>query len=101
MSRRETGAIIGKYFVNLDNVPIRMLESLLEVGKTLPSWPQLGGAAVLSGVYLAYIAKKILLGQKIKSGRFLVGPDELLNPETKSAAYKKRKQKIISLFGKK
>ncbi|HEX5456524.1 MAG TPA: ThiF family adenylyltransferase [Candidatus Saccharimonadales bacterium] len=98
MERKELGAIIGKYFVNLENVPLRMIESLLEVGKTLPSWPQLGGAAVLSGLYVAYAAKKILLEQEINSGRFLMGPEEQLNPAIKSQAYKKRKQELINLM---
>lgn len=98
MNRSQAGAIIGKYFVNLENVPVRMIESLLEVGKTLPSWPQLGGAAVLSGLYVAYAAKKILLGQPINSGRFLMGPEEQLNPEIKSEAYKNKKTELIKIM---
>ncbi len=98
MSRQELGAIIGKYFVDLKNVPIRMIESLMEVGKTLPSWPQLGGAAVLSGLYVAYAAKKILLNKDINSGRFLMGPEEQLNPEIKTAEYQQHKEKLINLM---
>jgi len=98
MSRQEMGAIIGKYFVNLENVPVRMLESLLQVGKTLPSWPQLGGAAVLSGLYLAYAAKKIILNQPLNSGRFLMGPEQQLNPELNAEAYKARKTELIKLM---
>lgn len=98
MNRREAGAIIGKYFVNLENVPLRMIESLLEVGKSLPSWPQLGGAAVLSGLYVAYAAKRILLGQPLNSGRFLMGPEQQLNPEIDSEDYKNRKKELIALM---
>lgn len=98
MSRKELGAIIGKYFVNLENVPIRMIESLTEVGKTLPSWPQLGGAAVLSGLYVSYAAKKILLGLEVNSGRFLMGPEEQLNPQIKKPDYKKRKKELIDIL---
>ena len=98
MSRQEMGQIIGKYFVNLDNVPVRMLESLLEVGKTLPSWPQLGGAAVLSGLYLAYACRRILLKQPINSGRFLMGPEEQLNPNINSEEYKTRKADLIKIM---
>lgn len=98
MSRQETGQIIGKYFVNLKNVPIRMLESLMEVGRTLPSWPQLGGAAVLSGLYASYAAKRILLGQPLNSGRFVMGPEAQLNPDLETAAYKSRKAELITLM---
>jgi hypothetical protein len=95
MDRRQMGAIIGKYFVNLENVPLRMLESLLEVGKTLPSWPQLGGAAVLSGLYLAYGARKILLGQPLNPGRFVMGPEAQLNPDVRTEEYKRKKAELI------
>lgn len=95
MSRAEIGAIIGQYFVGLENVPIRMLESLMEVGRTLPSWPQLGGAAVLSGLYLSYAARKILLDQNLNAGRFLMGPEAQLNPDLQSQAYKERKETLI------
>ena len=95
MDRRQMGAIIGHYFVNLENVPLRMIESLLEVGKSLPSWPQLGGAAVLSGLYLAYASKKILLGQDINSGRFLMGPEAQLNPAIQTDDYKNKKAEQI------
>lgn len=98
MSRQEAGVIIGKYFVNLENVPIRMLESLLEIGRTLPSWPQLGGAAVLSGLYLAYAAKKILLNLPLNSGRFLMGPEEQLNPEIKTSEYIDKKAQLIQIM---
>jgi hypothetical protein len=95
LNRQEMGAIIGRYFVNLENVPIRMLESLMEVGKTLPSWPQLGSAAVLSGLYVAYATKKILLGLPLNEGRFLMGPDQQLNPELGSEEYISKKNQII------
>jgi hypothetical protein len=50
-----------------------MLRSLLEVGKTIYSWPQLGNAATLCGAVAAYLAKEIILKNKeIKSCRVLI-----------------------------
>ncbi|HET9721489.1 MAG TPA: ThiF family adenylyltransferase [Candidatus Saccharimonadales bacterium] len=77
--RAELGVMIGKYFVGADNIPLRMYQSLAQVGKSLPSWPQLGGAAALSGVALAYIIRKILLGEKIRDGRVLLSLDEKIS----------------------
>lgn len=94
-SRAEAGKIIGNYFVGLENVPLRMLESLMEVGKSLPSWPQLGGAATLAGIVVAYCSKKILLDQPLRSGRYLLGPDGVLNPALETATYKAALQSII------
>jgi len=95
MNRAQMGAIIGKYFVGLENVPVRMMESLMEVGRTLPSWPQLGGAAVLSGLYLSYAVKKILLGHNLNTGRFLMGPESQLNPDLTTDEYQAQKAALI------
>lgn len=81
VGRAELGIMIGRYFVGTENIPLRMFQSLAEVGKTLPSWPQLGGAAALSGVSLAYVAKKILLNLPLRTGRVLVSLDEKLSLE--------------------
>lgn len=95
LERKDTGLAIGKYFVGPENIPLRMYQSLAELGKTLPSWPQLGGTAVLAGIILAYCARKIMLNQPINSGRFVIGPDSQLNPEVGSAEYKQQIQPYI------
>lgn len=64
-----------------DYVVPRMRSSLLEVGRTLYSWPQLGDAATLSGVAIAYAVKRIALGEKIKSGKFEVNLDAIFDPD--------------------
>lgn len=79
--RAELGMMIGRYFVGSEYIPLRMYESLMEVGKTLPSWPQLGSAAALSGISVAFVIKKILLGQKVRDGRTLMSLDERLDLE--------------------
>lgn len=96
--RPQLGMIIGKYFVGAQNVPLRMYESLGEVGKSLPSWPQLGGAAALSGVSIAYIIKKILLGRKLKTGRILVSLDEKLDLEHQEPAYQEQLTKFQDML---
>lgn len=79
--RAHTGLLIGKYFVGAENIPLRMYQSLAEVGKSLPSWPQLGGAAALSGVSLAFAAKRILLKQPVEEGRILVSLNQKLSSD--------------------
>ncbi len=68
--------IAGKHFVTT-----RMQQSLLEVGRTLYSWPQLGDAATLSGVAVAYVVKRLALGEKLKNGKMEVNLDEVFDPE--------------------
>jgi len=56
----------------------RMLDSVAEVGKSLYSWPQLGTAANMCGTTLAYLTRRIVLGDpKIKSGRYQVNLDSI------------------------
>lgn len=93
--RPELGMLIGKYFVGFENTPLRMFESLREVGRTLPSWPQLGGAAAMAGVVLAYTAKRIILKAPLRDGRHLLTPDEKLDPEINSAEHQAKLKTII------
>jgi len=77
---------------------VRMLESVLEVGNTIYSWPQLGSAATLCGSVLANIARKILLNQPIKSGRFDINIDTfLVGKENKKT--KKQKNVLLKKIG--
>lgn len=66
--------------VGPENVTIKMQESLLEMGKTIVSWPQLGGAALINGAAVAYCVRKILNGQLLENNRALISLDEKLIP---------------------
>lgn len=59
----------------------KMLASVLEVGKTLYSWPQLGDAATLAGAAVAYVVKRLALGEPVKSGKLEVNFDSIFDPE--------------------
>src|SRR3989338_2821830 len=86
------GKMITKH-VGPENVTERMQESLLEMGKTIVSWPQLGGAALINGAAVAYCIRKILNGQELESNRALISLDEKLLPSyTTSASVAKRKE---------
>lgn len=65
---------------------LRMLKSVLEVGKSLYSWPQLGTAATMCGTVLAYLARRVALRDpKIRSGRYEVNPDAIFEHQYGSA----------------
>lgn len=96
--RPELGLLIGRYFVGAENVPLRMYQSLAEVGKTLPSWPQLGGSAALSGITLAYVSRKIILGEKVKTGRSLISLDEKLDLEHLDDEHQAQLQKFQAMM---
>jgi molybdopterin/thiamine biosynthesis adenylyltransferase len=82
-----------------DLVTVRMMGSLLEVGKTLYSWPQLGDAATLSGVAIAYALKRLALGQAVTEEKREINLDATLDPEYQSeASVQERDQARVAFF---
>lgn len=65
-------AIVGSH------ITPRTRFSLTQVGRTLPSWPQLGTAATVSGALGALAARYIACGVPLPSGRYRVDLDEIL-----------------------
>ncbi len=70
---RISSQIVGKKYIS-----DRMYKSLLSVGKEIPTWPQLGTAATVSGACIAFVARKILVGEKVDSRRYLLKLDEII-----------------------
>lgn len=52
--------------------------SLLEVGQTITTWPQLASAVTLGGGVVTDVCRRILLGQFTDSGRYYVDLEELI-----------------------
>lgn len=65
--------------VGLEYNSIAMLQSLLEIGKSIETWPQLGSTATMAGGIIATVLKKIVLGERVESGRYVVNMDEILH----------------------
>ncbi len=63
--------------VGVQYVTSRMKKSLLLVGKKLYAWPQLGGAAFLSGSALTYVVRRMATGEDIPSGKYDVNLDRI------------------------
>jgi hypothetical protein len=93
------GKMITKH-VGPENVTERMQQSLLEMGKTIVSWPQLGGAALINGAAVAYCIRRILNGQSLEGNRALVSLDEKLIPTYNTPRERKHRAKIAADFRK-
>lgn len=87
--------------VGAENVPLRMQQSLAELGKSIVSWPQLGGSALLNGCALAYCARKIMTGEPLIRNRAVISLDEKLEPGYHSAPHRKKRAAITRAFAKK
>lgn len=75
------GTTIGEHLVGWDITEPRMQQSLLEIGRTIPTWPQLGGAALLNGVGVAVAVRKILTGQPVTDRRAILSLSSQLIPD--------------------
>lgn len=73
----------------------RMQQSILEVGKTLYSWPQLGDAATMCGPVIAYLVRRLALGEKVQSGKFDVSLDAIFDPEYHTEEAKAKREAEI------
>ena len=66
-------------------VSSRMAASLIEVGKTLSTWPQLSSEVALNATVIAEAVRRIGLGEKLPSGRVRIDTaamlDEIEDPD--------------------
>lgn len=86
--------------IGAENVTERMQQSLLEMGKTIVSWPQLGGAALLNGSAVAYCVRKILNKQPLEDNRAIISLDEKLIPSYNHPSEIEKRNKISEDFKK-
>ncbi|MFH1246601.1 MAG: ThiF family adenylyltransferase [Candidatus Liptonbacteria bacterium] len=95
---RELPRIAAK-IAGAEHAPLRMLQSVSEVGKSLYSWPQLGTAATMCGAILSYLVRRIVVGAPgIKSGRYLVNPDAIFENNYFSARSASSRAKNAKVF---
>lgn len=99
LNKLEIGRTIGRH-VGVENIPVRMIESLQQVGRTLASWPQLGGAALLNGVAVAYCVRRIVNNQSLEKNRGHVVIDEPLTPALRTKSAKRKTKKVQQGFKK-
>jgi hypothetical protein len=64
--------------VSYENISDRLKISMPEIGKTITTWPQLASSVAIGGGATCDIARKILLKQHHRSGRFYLDIDALL-----------------------
>lgn len=85
--------VIGK-----EHISIRMQESLLEIGYSIYAVPQLGTTVAIGGATLAYLARKIILGEDIKSGRYNVSLDAIFTDDYHKPESKAKREAEVKTF---
>jgi hypothetical protein len=73
--------------VGKDTLSTRMKGSFPEIGKSLVTWPQLGGHVALGGALTAELWRKLATGQMSCSGRWWIDLDELMTGDNSAVAF--------------
>jgi molybdopterin/thiamine biosynthesis adenylyltransferase len=71
--------------LGLDTASARLKASMIEIDQTINTWPQLASAVTMGGGITTDVARRLLLGQFSKSGRYYVDVEELIGDSTKNA----------------
>lgn len=95
---RHIAARIISTWVKPENIAERMMTSLLELGKTLYTWPQLGNAASMAGSLMSYVVRQIVLNKLITQGKVVVSPDNIFTPEDRLVRAQSRRNKVCEEF---
>lgn len=66
--------------VGTETLSTRMKASMIEMGETISTWPQLASSVTLGGAMTADVHRRIMLGQFTASGRWYVDLDERIGP---------------------
>lgn len=61
-----------------DTLSTRMKASMLEIGTTITTWPQLASAVALGGGITADVARRIFLDEYHESGRYFIDVEQLI-----------------------
>lgn len=97
ITRMEAAKIISLW-VGPQNISDRMKDSLMEIGKSLYTWPQLGNAALLAGAVMGYVVRRIVTGQSINEGKIIFSPDVFFVPGYATAGAKRKRIKRTQIF---
>ena len=90
-----------KHAVNIidaQNMPLKMQKSLLKIGSTIVTHPQLGSTVMMTGGVIAFAAKQIATGGELHSGRYVISLEKELLADHKTRKYKrahKRHTKVL------
>ena len=79
--------------LDVSNMTIKMQKSLMKIGTTIVTHPQLGSTVIMTGGVLAFAAKSIALGHSLKSGRYVISLEKELLADHKTRQYKRDHKK--------
>lgn len=94
-SKRYAAQIVG-----VQDVPTRALQSLLEIGDSLVGRPQLGSTVMIEGGLAPFVVRQIILGAPLRSGRYRLALDEVMELPDATERSEERSRAIEQLLKK-
>jgi hypothetical protein len=79
--------------IGTSNMPLDMQKSLLKIGSSIVTHPQLGSTVMVTGGVTTYAIKRVALGKSMPSGRTSISLNELLVPEFNKVSHRWRHRK--------
>jgi nitroreductase len=64
--------------IGLETLSSRAKVSMLEIGQSIPTWPQLASTVTMGAGLSADVCRRILLGYDVDSGRYYADPEGLI-----------------------
>jgi hypothetical protein len=71
--------------VGMRHVTTRMLQSVMEIDKSIAGMPQLGNTATIGGAMSALTAREIILGRDMPTGRYVFNPRKTLGLQAQAS----------------
>jgi len=68
--------------IGVETLSNRLKASMIEVGQSITTWPQLASAVTLGGALCADVCRRIILDQYHESGRYWIDIEELIGDKT-------------------
>lgn len=75
----EEKAPIVKAILQEKAMSLELKKSMLEIGKSVSTWPQLASCVTMGGGITCNISRRLLLGKQLKSGRYFIDLEKLIN----------------------
>ncbi|PST83546.1 hypothetical protein C7T94_13420 [Pedobacter yulinensis] len=69
--------------IGIDTISTRLKASMVEVGQSISTWPQLASSVTLGGALGADVCRRIILDQYHESGRYFVDLEDLVGDKEK------------------
>jgi hypothetical protein len=75
------------------NMPLKMQKSLLKIGSSIVTHPQLGSTVMMTGGVLTFAAKSLALNHPLKSGRYVIALEKELLADHQTRRYRREHKK--------